>query len=162
MMNIDVMCNVRTTAVFPLKVMPPILWCCPTISEVDVGGMAVEVEPSYQYSIIFCCYVTDGSRGAAWQNGIWHGSAYKSVKLNSSMWKKWHPLTFTDACWTFMETKQWMWAQWGVGVHFSSGDSDSGSPPLLQIFTSPACRLLFIAGENAELMVVAVLKMSVL
>ena len=79
------------------------------MSETDVGGAVVEVEPSYQYSIIFCCYVTDGSRGAAWQNGVWHGSAYKSVKLNSSMWKKWHPLTFTDACWTFMETKQWMY-----------------------------------------------------
>ena len=34
-------------------------------------------------------------------------------------------------------------------VCFSSGDGDSGSPPLVQIFTSTACRLLFIAGENA-------------
>ena len=30
-------------------------------------------------------------------------------------WKKWHPLTFMDACWIFMDTKQWMWAQWGSG-----------------------------------------------
>jgi len=30
----------------------------------DVGGMAVEVEPSHQYSIPFRCHVTDGSRGA--------------------------------------------------------------------------------------------------
>jgi len=30
-------------------------------------------------------------------------------------WKKWHPLTFTNACWIFMETKQWMWAQLGSG-----------------------------------------------
>ena len=29
------------------KVMPPILLCWPTTSEVDVGGMAVEVEPSH-------------------------------------------------------------------------------------------------------------------
>ncbi len=29
-----------------LKVMPPILLCWPMMSEVDVGGMAVEVEPS--------------------------------------------------------------------------------------------------------------------
>ena len=28
------------------------------------------------------------------------------------MQKKWHPLTFTDACSTFTETKQEMWAQW--------------------------------------------------
>ena len=37
--------------------------------------------------------------------------------------------------------------RWWV-VHFSSGDSDSRSPPLVQIFMSIACRLLFIAGEN--------------
>ena len=60
-----------------LKVVPPILWCWPMMSEADVGGMAVEVEPSHQYSITFCCYVTDGSRGAVWQNAIWHGNAYE-------------------------------------------------------------------------------------
>ena len=29
------------------------------------------------------------------------------------MWKQWHPFTFIDASWTFMETKQCMWALWG-------------------------------------------------
>ena len=43
-------------------------------------------------------------------------------------------------------------------VHFSSGDSDSRSPPLVQIFTNAACRLLFITDENAQLLVVTVLK----
>lgn len=43
-------------------------------------------------------------------------------------------------------------------VHFSSDDSNSGSPQLVQLFTSMACRLLFIAGENALLMVVIMLK----
>ena len=39
-----------------LKVMPPFLrW--PTTSEVDVGDMAVEVEPSHQYSIMFCYHL---------------------------------------------------------------------------------------------------------
>ena len=47
-------------------------------------------------------------------------------------------------------------------VHFSSVDSDSGLLPLMQIFVSVACRLLFIAGENAELMEVTKLKNSVL
>jgi len=65
----------------------------------------------------------------------------KGVSLNSSMWKKYHPLTFTDARWMFIETKtvdvstprlwvvrqQWQQQQW--------------SPPLAQIFTSMACRL---------------------
>ena len=45
------------------KLMPPILLCWPT-SEADVGDMAVEIEPSREYSVIFCCHVTDDSRGA--------------------------------------------------------------------------------------------------
>jgi hypothetical protein len=32
--------------------MPPILLCWPTTPEADVGDMAVEVEPSRQYSVI--------------------------------------------------------------------------------------------------------------
>ena len=47
-------------------------------------------------------------------------------------------------------------------VCFSSGDSNSGSPMLVQTLTSMACRLLFITGKNAQLMVVTVLKNRVL
>jgi len=36
-------------------------------------------------------------------------------------------------------------------VHFSG---DSGSPPLVWSFMSATCRLLFVTGENAQLMVV--------
>jgi len=43
--------------------MPPILLPWP-MSEVDVGVMAVEAEPSHQYSVTCCCHVTDGSKGA--------------------------------------------------------------------------------------------------
>jgi len=32
------------------KSMPPVLLCWPVSSDVDVDGMAVEVEPSHQYS----------------------------------------------------------------------------------------------------------------
>ena len=56
------------------KLMPPILLCWLMMSEADVGGMAVEVEPSNQYPVTFCCHVTDGSRGAVRQNGVWLGS----------------------------------------------------------------------------------------
>ena len=42
----------------------------------------------------------------------------KAVELNSSVWKKWHPLTFIDTWWMFMETKSWMWAQWGADDMF--------------------------------------------
>ena len=34
-------------------------------------------------------------------------------------------------------------------VHFNSGNTDSGSPLVVQIFTSAACRLSFMAGKNA-------------
>ena len=50
---------------------------------------------------------------------------------------------------------------WSV-VCFISDNSNSDSPPLVQMFTSVACRLLFNAGENAELVVATVLENSVL
>ena len=50
----------------------------PQCQEVDVGGMEVEVEPSCQYSITFCCCMTDGSRGVLWQNAMWHRSVYEA------------------------------------------------------------------------------------
>ena len=46
-----------------LKVMLPVLLCWPMMLEATVGGMAVESEPSHQYSIT-CGHATDGSRGA--------------------------------------------------------------------------------------------------
>ena len=49
---------------YALKVMPLILLCWPTLSEMDVSDMAVEGEPSNQYCTTFCCHVTDVSRGA--------------------------------------------------------------------------------------------------
>ena len=64
--------NYYTTRAAP-KVMSPILLYLPTMSEVDIGGMAVEVESFHQYSIKFCCHVMDGSRGVVWQNGVWYG-----------------------------------------------------------------------------------------
>jgi len=51
------------TTVAP-KLVPPVLLCCPTTSEADVGDMAVEVEPSQQNSVKFCCRATDYNREA--------------------------------------------------------------------------------------------------
>ena len=45
------------------KVIPPILGCWPTTPEAD-GGMAVVVEPSYQYPTAFCCHVKNGNSRA--------------------------------------------------------------------------------------------------
>ena len=83
--------------------------------EADVGGMAVEVEPSHQYSFIFCCCVTNRSRRAVRKNGVWLRSVYgaKLCQWIPPCEKKWRPLTFIGACWTFTEMKQWMWAQCG-------------------------------------------------
>ena len=44
-----------------LKVMSLVLRCCLMTSEAD--GMAVEVDPSHQYSIPCCCHGTGVSRG---------------------------------------------------------------------------------------------------
>lgn len=66
---------------------------------------------------IFCCRVTDGSKRALWQNGIWQGSTdeAKGCHWILLLRKKWHPLRSINACWKFLETNQWMWAQWSSG-----------------------------------------------
>ena len=46
------------------KVMPPVLFYWPMMPAVDVGGMAIETEPSHPYSVTCCCHVTDSNRGA--------------------------------------------------------------------------------------------------
>ena len=102
------------------KIIPPILLCWPTTSGADVGSMAVEVNPSHQYSTMICCRATDGSSGAVWKIGVWHESVYEAtVSLSSSMRKKWHPLALIINCCTFMETEEWMWTQWGGGWYTS-------------------------------------------
>ena len=92
------------------KVMPPISSCWPMISEVDVGNMAVGAEPFHQYPITCCCCGTDDSRAADWQNGT---EMEVHLKQRHAFEQKWHPLPFINAHWMFMETQEWMWAQWG-------------------------------------------------
>ena len=53
-----------------LKVMPPILLCWPMMLEASVGGMAVGVEPSHQYSVTFFYHVKNGSRAVSLTK--WH------------------------------------------------------------------------------------------
>ena len=85
-------------------VMLHILWCWPMISEVGVGGMAVKVEPSRQYSITFCYWVADGSRGAVWPNVVWHGSAYEAevchqIPLCGKNGTYWHSSMLAEYLW---------------------------------------------------------------
>ena len=136
------------------KVMPLILLSWPMTSEVDVVGIAVDSDPSHQYSITFCCHVTDGNREAAWQNSIWHGSVYEAKVYH------WIPpcrKNRTHICWTFMDTKQWMWAQWS-GRCCVSAVATATLWMAIQTFTS---WLLIITGGNILLMVVTMLKKKV-
>ena len=99
-----------------LKVMSPVLLCQNHHTRCRCrwdGNRGWTFPPIFHYMLLPCDrWQQRGSlteRSLTWKY-IWN----KDVSLNSSMGKKWYPLTFTDACWTFMETKQRMWAQWGV------------------------------------------------
>jgi len=82
----------------------------------------------------------------------WKCGWSKGVSLNSSTRKKWHPVTFIDAFWIFMETKECMRAQWVVGGVFQQWwqqwKRQTTFWMTMQIFTRKACRLLLIVGEN--------------
>jgi len=89
---------------FALKVMPPILLFWLTTSEANIGDTGAEVEPSHQYPVIFCCCVTDGSRGMIWQNGVWHESVYESkvchwIPSCSSNSTHWHSSMLAECLW---------------------------------------------------------------
>ena len=141
-----------------LEVMPPILLCWPTTLETDVGVMAVETEPSHHYYYI-CCHA-----GAVWQNDVWHGSAYKT-----KMWNLIPPCEKKMAPIDIHRHLLNVDGEHAVDVitvrccvmHFSNADN-SESPSMVHIFTSTACRLLFIACENEKLMVVTLSKNNVL
>lgn len=144
-----------------LKAMPPILLCRSMMSEVDGGGMAVEVKSSHQYSITVYCHMRDGSRGAVCENGydmeVW--MKQRCVSLSSSQ-KKWHPVTF-------METNQWMWAQWGGGWCVSVVESATGKTSPVggshaDFFYKHGIQALGHCWCKGQLMVVAILKNSTL
>lgn len=98
------------------KVMSPVLLYWPVKSEMDVDDVEVEVEPSCQYYITFCCHATSDSIGTNWQNGMWHGSVYQ-----------------TKMC-------HWITSCGKTCSHWQS----------FSIFTSAACRFLFISGKKCK------------
>ena len=70
----------------------------------DGGNIAVETEPSHQYSITLCCCVTDGSRGGAWQNDVRHGSAYEAkvhnwIPSGRKNGTQWHSSMLAECLW---------------------------------------------------------------
>ena len=65
----------------------------------------------------------------------------------------------TDACWMFLVTKQWMWAQQVVSFTLLSPLLKQATfQAAMQISASAACRFSCTAGKNAQLMVVGTLK----
>ena len=99
------------------KAMPPVLLYWPTVSEADVwwyGSRSWTFPPVFCY-ILFLCHRQQLRGSLTRHNIVWHGSVYGADVCH---WilpfrKKWHPLTLNDACWTLMETKQWVGAQRG-------------------------------------------------
>ena len=109
--------------------------------------------PIFHYVLLLCDRWQQRGSLAQWCL-IWKCVWSKGVALNSSVQNKWHPPTVIDACWTAVETKQWKLEQggceWCVSIVATA-----------QMFISMTRRLLFIAGKNAYLIVVTILKSSV-
>ena len=81
--------------------------CWLMTSEVDVGDMVVEAEPSHQKSITFCFYLIDSSGGAVSQNGVCCGSVREAKvchwippcgKKNKKC-PHWHSLMLAEHFW---------------------------------------------------------------
>ena len=80
------------------KIMPPILLCQLKMSQVDVDGMAVQVEPSRQYSITFCCCATNGSRGEGQSDKMISDMEVWQTQSYHSCW----PVTSLLGCFCFV------------------------------------------------------------
>lgn len=64
--------------------------------------------------------------------------------------KKLHPLTFTNPFWMFMETKQWMLAQWGRGWCISAAAWKTNHvSDVMQIFYKHSMQALVHLQKNA-------------
>jgi len=77
---------------------------------------------------------------------LFHGEKTASIHIHGCFLK-----VYRDQTVDVSTGRQWV-------VRFSSGGSDCGSPPLVQIFLSRSCRFLSSTGENAQLIVVTMLK----
>jgi len=133
-----------------LKVMPLDLWCWPTMTKANVGDVAVEVEPSHQYSTFY--FVATWQMAAEGQSdkvmsdmkvhmkkrcvtGFLHEEEKVPINIH------WHLLNISrDQTVDVRAARQRI-------VCFSSGSSRL--PPLMQIIMNTAYRLLFMAGKNA-------------
>ena len=73
------------------------------------GSRGCTVPSTFHYKLLLCD--RQQQRGGLTQWCLtWKHAWSKGVALNSSMQKKWHPLTFIDACWAPMPSEQ----QWVI------------------------------------------------
>jgi len=114
-----------TTARAALIVIPPNVLCWSRMSKGGVGGgTAVGAEPSHQYSITFCCHVTDSSKRSVWHNC--HLTRMKQkYRTEFFHMEKMVPIDFYSCLLNVSgdQTVDLSIAKWWV-VHFSSGNSD--------------------------------------
>ena len=95
--------------------MPLVLLCWPVTLQADAGGMAVEVEPSNQYSILFPRDRWQQSGSLTEWHLTWKCVWSKDVSWNSCRQKKMAPV---DIHWCLLNVygaKQWMQARWELG-----------------------------------------------
>ena len=110
-------------------------------------------------SLTCCCCMRDSSRGAVWHRSVdeaKYGTELLHVKKMVPTDINQHMLNVDGNQPVDVSTvRRWV-------VHFSSGNSNSGSPLLAQILTRVACKFLFTAGKKCTANGVTVLKKGVL
>ena len=118
--------------------------------------------PVFHY-ILLSCYRWQQQRNLTKSHLTWKWIWNKGVELNLPMQEKFpaidshrHLLNISGHRTVNVSTVRW-WV-----VPFSSGNSNSVSLSMVQIFVSVICRILFIAGKNALLMVVIMLEKSIM
>ena len=127
------------------------------------GSWGLTSPPTSHYMLLPCGRWQQ--KGRFWWNGLWHGSVYGAEVRNwipscGRNGTHWHSLMLVECLWrpnsgcehteavggAFQQW--WQWCEREVMT--------------MQIFMRAACRLLFITGRNALLMVVTILKGNVL
>ena len=96
------------------------------------------LDQAHPNPITFCCHVTDGSRAAVWQNGVWYGSEYEAKVWNSiapcrKSCAYQHSLMLAECLWKphnrweHSEAGHGVFQQWWWWVTSAGAYSDEGS-----------------------------------
>jgi len=83
--------------------------------EVDVGGKAVEVEPSCQYSLPCVVVWQMAAEGQSDRMASDMEVHMKQRYVTEFLHEELHLLGFINTCWMLTDSREWVWAQWGSG-----------------------------------------------